>query len=1009
MKAKMHALALLSFVVALCLALCVACTTTPTLGLDQTELQLTVGQTATITADTDEEVEWSSSDEGVVTVDDGLVTAVGEGTATVTATAGDAVGECTVTVTASTEKLSVALSQTSLDLKIGEERTVVATATQGGNVVQATFTWSSEDDSVATVTNGEIAAVAIGETRIAVTAAFGGEETTAYIAVTVKLDAEIELSADSFSLSVLALCDDDMQTATAGATLYYQGAAQSGISFTYTSDDEDVFTVDQEGVLTAVGAGDATLTVSTVFMESEITAECDVEVVTTNNVEFEVDFGDYDTAMLNEAMGEYDLTQQISASVTPWDESLNVEWVSSDNMIASVEYDGLTATVEAEEGCLGGEAIISLYVEGIEVGYVVIGVYFPISTEQDIIDINNSDQALTSWYLMTNDIRLENVYEFSLVTRNENETWGKTFGGVFDGNGYTISNFRMGDVLETEASANGTWNMGIIGYNTGVVRNLRVETEPYSWINPNNGIEYTTSLRTASGAVVAYNEGIVENCIAVVDLTNAEQATRPGGGIVGTMGENGILRDCYVEVNSIGTIIPDHAATQNNQGGAFLGAFYSGTLENCWGLKVDNALIQPVGYDEGSSGEQIGNVLVTSKADLIAAGFGAETFDGEVWNIAVDGDDYTVQLNKGFRFKLDQGAVTCTVGAYTAMVSKAVTGYNNTQEIELAFDRENVAYSVSVSAPELISVEAAGNTVKVTALESFGGTASVTVSVDGEAVASFNIEVYAPVSTEADLAAIDDSSAGLSGKYLMINDIELETVYGSAIVTQNVSEKWNGSFQGVFDGNGYTISNFRMNSTWNMGIFGYNRGVIRNLCVETENYNDGVRAHVFNIRSSSGAIAAVNGGTIENCIAVVDMVNPESATKCGGAIVGIQETGGSVKNCYTEVQVHSIIPDHVSAAYNVGAIVGDLGAGTVENCWSVKQDAETIQICGRFSGDASAETSVINSHLATDKAGLIEAGFDAETFDGGIWNVAVEGSSFTVALRNGCTVAAVSA
>ena len=168
-----------------------------------------------------------------------------------------------------------------------------------------------------------------------------------------------------------------------------------------------------------------------------------------------------------------------------------------------------------------------------------------------------------------------------------------------------------------------------------------------------------------------------------------------------------------------------------------------------------------------------------------------------------------------------------------------------------------------------------------------------------------------------------------------------------------------------------------------------------------------VAIHIFNIRSSGGAIAALNGGTIENCMAIVDMVNPESDTKCGGAIVGFQENGGSVKNCYTEVKVHSIIPDHVSAGYNVGAIVGDLSAGTVENCWSVKQDAETIRICGRFSGEATEETAVKNSYLATDKAGLIEAGFNAETFDGGVWNVAVEGTSFTVALRNGCTVAAV--
>ena len=79
--------------------------------------------------------------------------------------------------------------------------------------------------------------------------------------------------------------------------------------------------------------------------------------------------------------------------------------------------------------------------------------------------------------------------------------WAKAFSGVFDGNGYTISNFRMGEVADAGTTANGTWNMGIIGYNTGVVRNLRVETAPYSW---GTDPVFTNSLRTASGAIVAY-------------------------------------------------------------------------------------------------------------------------------------------------------------------------------------------------------------------------------------------------------------------------------------------------------------------------------------------------------------------------------------------------------------------------------------------------------------------------------------------------------------------------
>ena len=76
--------------------------------LDKTELALTIGDaavqlTATVKPDnaTDADVDWSSSDVSVATVDgSGLVTAVADGTATITAKAGDKTAECKVTVKA---------------------------------------------------------------------------------------------------------------------------------------------------------------------------------------------------------------------------------------------------------------------------------------------------------------------------------------------------------------------------------------------------------------------------------------------------------------------------------------------------------------------------------------------------------------------------------------------------------------------------------------------------------------------------------------------------------------------------------------------------------------------------------------------------------------------------------------------------------------------------------------------------------------------------------------------
>ena len=72
--------------------------------LDRNSYEMFVGETFTLEAtllpeDADDKtVTWSSSDEGILTVEDGLVTAVAAGTATVTAQAGEASDVCEVVV-----------------------------------------------------------------------------------------------------------------------------------------------------------------------------------------------------------------------------------------------------------------------------------------------------------------------------------------------------------------------------------------------------------------------------------------------------------------------------------------------------------------------------------------------------------------------------------------------------------------------------------------------------------------------------------------------------------------------------------------------------------------------------------------------------------------------------------------------------------------------------------------------------------------------------------------------
>ena len=125
--------------------------------LDQPTLTATVGDaavtlTATVTPDdaTDKTVKWTSSNESVATVADGVVTFVAAGTATITATApngtddtaDDKTAECAVTVNAAAAKVTKAPTATTGTIAAGSTTALVtAGVADGGTMMyQATTT-----------------------------------------------------------------------------------------------------------------------------------------------------------------------------------------------------------------------------------------------------------------------------------------------------------------------------------------------------------------------------------------------------------------------------------------------------------------------------------------------------------------------------------------------------------------------------------------------------------------------------------------------------------------------------------------------------------------------------------------------------------------------------------------------------------------------------------------------------------------------------------------------------
>ncbi|MBR6759895.1 MAG: Ig-like domain-containing protein [Alistipes sp.] len=240
--------------------------------------EATVQLTATVAPEnaTNKAVAWTSSKEEVATVSDaGLVTAVAEGEATITVTTEDGAktASCKVTVEAlEVSAESISLNYTELTLNPGDEETLVATVLPEA-VENKDVKFRSSNSDVASVgrSTGVISAKANGEATITVTS-YDNDEVTATCNVLVRTPVE------SFTLSSQHMVLIPGAKETLVATILPATASDKSVE--WKSSNEAVATV-ENGEVTAVAEGEATITATT--DNGAKTATCAVEVKAVDN------------------------------------------------------------------------------------------------------------------------------------------------------------------------------------------------------------------------------------------------------------------------------------------------------------------------------------------------------------------------------------------------------------------------------------------------------------------------------------------------------------------------------------------------------------------------------------------------------------------------------------------------------------------------------------------------------------------------------------------------------
>lgn len=506
--------------------------------IDPTEEIIEVGQqlplSVTITpADaTHKEVTFESSNTAVATVDaDGVVTGVAPGTVTIYASSSNGLMvECIVTVVPDyIEVTSISLSNTELLLVEGDISELLAII-HPENATEKDITWTSEDPTIATVdANGVITAIKPGFTIVTVTAENGVKAECA-VTVIPRIIAVEEITLNRTAIELL-----EGETFGLIATIKPDDATDKTV--TWMSSNAAIATVDENGLVTGVSAGEATVYASS---SNGLTAECAVTVTPLDVPVEHISLTNTDLLM------RVGFTSELTAIVRP-DNATNKEvtWEATDPSIASVDDKGLVTA-----NAVGVTTVIATSVSDPDVSAICT---VTVEDPQDII-------AVTDLTIKPTDIGIEVGETFTLVATvlpadatDKTVTWKSSDLAIatVDADG-VVTGVAEGVATIYASSSNGLTVECIVtvfpGFipvesvgltNTELLMRVGRTTDLLAIIAPDNATDKTLTWTS------------MDRLIATVDASGIVTAVSVGSTTITATAHNGVFGYCHV------TVVPD--------------------------------------------------------------------------------------------------------------------------------------------------------------------------------------------------------------------------------------------------------------------------------------------------------------------------------------------------------------------------------------------------------------------------------------------------------------------
>lgn len=294
------------------------------------EITLSIGETITIQGDVNLftlNLQWTSSDSSIVSVDaNGNVTGISAGTAIITGTNGIGLTDfCTVNV--KMPPVSVDISNTSVNMKIGDVFSLSAVAQPEGLVDRPIIRWSSNNESVATVDrSGVITAISEG-TAIISAKTYNAAEATCTVTITSDNNTDQN---QSFSI-----VNKEIEVDMGQMTSVFTNVHRATLNITWTSSDESIAVIDNSGNVEGISGGTAIITGT---LRNGYSDSCTIYVKEPpRSIDISTDRAEI-------VIGDKFQLSAIAQPVETVDRPM-IRWASDNESIATVDRSGLVTAI----------------------------------------------------------------------------------------------------------------------------------------------------------------------------------------------------------------------------------------------------------------------------------------------------------------------------------------------------------------------------------------------------------------------------------------------------------------------------------------------------------------------------------------------------------------------------------------------------------------------------------------------------------------------------------------